>query len=168
MPKIVTPEAAQKVIDRFARWKAFPAGNSRDRTLAAGVVYCKQCNTRMIVISGHKDYVYYSCTTRNNVGSAPDGCASTVRSARLDAEIWDKVWGLFSDPAEFEQKVQTRIAELQAQASEAEIDAEKPRKQLDDLAMQRQWVITQARKRKITQADMDMQLAALTAHLPLK
>jgi len=162
LPAIVTSEAAQKVIDRFARWKAYPAGNLRDKVLAAGLVHCKTCGNRMIVISGHKHYIYYSCTTRNNICRAPTGCASTVRAARLDGEIFEKVWKLFSDAVEFEQTVQARIAELQARAAATAVDCSKLESDLNDLALQRQWVITQTRLKKITQADMDTQLATLT------
>ncbi len=48
-----------------------------------------------------------------------------------------------------------------SRAQESEINIEELTKQLDELTLERQWVITQARKGKLTDEDMDYQLTNL-------
>jgi len=54
-----------------------------------------------------------------------------------------------------------KIAGFEKAESEIEAERQAMQKQLDDVVMERQWVITAARKGQITAEDMEMQLAAL-------
>jgi chromosome segregation ATPase len=82
---------------------------------------------------------------------------------KCDAELWRKVNLALSDDSDFEDRVQTRVAELQKEEADAEGSIERIKRELGLLAEERQWVITQARKKSITEADMDKQLAGLDA-----
>jgi hypothetical protein len=110
---------------------------------------------------GH-EYHYYACTSRNHFGIVPENCASYVRMEKIDNEVWDKVWITISEPGKFEEALQARVAELQAEEINAEGKIEQLTAALDDLNMERQRVITWARKKKITEDDLDTQLLTLT------
>ncbi len=90
MPPIIDAFVAQKVQDRFARYKRYPSGNLKAKTLAAGLIYCKACKARMRVKS-NKDSVYYQCACIDRFGERLEGCASTRSIRILDAELWDKL-----------------------------------------------------------------------------
>jgi len=68
-----------------------------------------------------------------------------------------------SDESDFEDRVQTRVEELRRDETDAEGSIERIKRELGRIAEERQWVITQARKRSITDADMGKQLAGLDA-----
>lgn len=88
-------------------------------------------------------------------------CARYVRLSKIDDEVWRKTWELISTPGELARRIGERVAELQAEHAYAAGDVDRLTKELDDLFAQRQWVITPARTGKITQEDMETQLAAL-------
>ncbi len=54
------------------------------------------------------------------------------------------------------------VAELQNNAGALGIEQDRIQEALDALFMERQWIITQARKGAITEIDMDYQLGAIT------
>jgi hypothetical protein len=54
------------------------------------------------------------------------------------------------------------VAELQDNAKTLDDDQDRIQKELDSITLERQWIITQARKGGITESDMDYQLGALT------
>jgi DNA invertase Pin-like site-specific DNA recombinase len=165
MPIIVDAETAQRVKDRLARFKSYPAGNLKANALAAGLVYCEHCDNVMQVIQSkqrHKDYLYYRCPSKQLVGSYPQACARQADIHKIDADIWSKAWAFVSNRDEFLAEVDKRIAVLQQQQLEATGEIERLTRQGDSLIMERQWVITQARKNTISEEDMTMQLTALT------
>jgi len=59
--------------------------------------------------------------------------------------------------------VQTRIEELRRDESDAQARIDRIQNELGRLGDERQWGITQARKKTITDEDMEQQLATLTA-----
>jgi hypothetical protein len=54
------------------------------------------------------------------------------------------------------------VAELQDNAKTLNEDQDRIQKELDSITLERQWIITQARKGGITESDMDYQLSPLT------
>jgi hypothetical protein len=167
IPPIIDAETAARVKQRRAGFKKYPAGNLRSQVLAAGLVYCEACGIKMMV-SPHSQrkngkeyrYVYYACPYKSR-GTHQPGCAGWVRYERIDAELWDRVWALISDPDRFEAALQERIAFLQAQDIDAEAECSRLQEALDNLMMERQRVITWARKKLITEDDMELQLGGL-------
>jgi chromosome segregation ATPase len=90
----------------------------------------------------------------------PD-CPGTIGSKKLDDEVWRFVVTICENPAIVQQAIDDKIAELEAERGDIEAEAERLQHELDNVAEERQWVITQARKGGITEEDMGMQLAAL-------
>ncbi len=165
IPSIVDGETALCVRQRFARYRPYPAGNIREHALAAGLAYCKTCNVKMMVISRKKrgrTYAYYKCFTQSTVGERSCGCAGSAKMGRIDAELWKRVWALIAEPGEFERRLEARIAALQAEEVDAEAACERLERRLDDLAMNRQQVITWALQKTISEADLELRLAGMT------
>jgi hypothetical protein len=143
IPQIVDAGTWQMVAKRKQDYKNYPAGNLKaqiDReAMAAGKVYCKACNVRMGVTTQtgrHAKYRYYKCYNYSRKQECPD-CARYVRVPRLDAEIWGKVWELLTSD-KFERALEARIAELQAQESDAEAEGEKLKVRLNELGLEEQ------------------------------
>ncbi len=165
VPVIVDAATAQAVQERLARWKRNPAGNLKARALAAGLVYCENCGRKMQVVSqrrGGHQYFFYKCTVSIDVGTRPDGCAGCIKMASVDDETWGKLWKLFGDPAEFEHKLQVRLAQIQSEEVDATAEVEQIEARLEVLPLERQWVITERRQGRITEDDYRMQLSTLT------
>ncbi len=170
-PTIVDAKTAERVHERLSRYHAYPAGNLKIEALVSGLIYCAACNVRMR--SARKKtfrpkngrvywYNYYLCHNTFTRCAKP-GCARTVRTDRIDAEVWEKVWNLISKPERFKQAIDARVAQLKAQEIDAESECKKLAKRLEELSIQRQMVITWARERRITEADLDTQLKVIDA-----
>jgi len=67
-----------------------------------------------------------------------------------------------SNPEVLLLEAQKHVDDLQQQAATVQAELEGLQDELDALLMERQWVITQARKGTITSEDMEYQLGALT------
>ena len=164
LPVLIDPDTAAQVTARRENYKRYPAGNQKALALAAGKVYCHSCGVRMAVVSVKsrgKEYYYYRCRD-NAAGMHAPECAGNLAMRALDEQIWAKVWQAMSDRGEFEQALAARIEALQAQEIDAEAECARLECKLDDLKMERQRVITQWRKGKMTDDDYDLQLGALT------
>jgi hypothetical protein len=90
----------------------------------------------------------------------PD-CPGTIGSKKLDAFVWNFITTLCENPDLIQRAIDQKIIALQADRKSIESDVEGTRRELNRLAEERQWVITSARKRIITEEDMQKQLAAL-------
>ncbi|MFZ2096389.1 MAG: recombinase family protein [Anaerolineales bacterium] len=164
IPQIIDIEKAEAIKEICKKYKAYPCGNMRAKALAPGLVYCAQCNRSMSVLtlhnSGH-DYYYYACNMRGNIHEAPPGCAKHNKMGRVDAIIWEKVERFLSEPARMDEAILNRIKYLQAQEIDAKAEVERLLIELDNLTMERQKVISWARREIITEDDLEFQLAAL-------
>ncbi len=170
-PIIISSELAQQVQERKALYKYYPAGNTRNNYLAAGLVYCAACDVRANIVSANngvkkngepKKYTFYQCSNRANLDLVTGNHFSRGSAKLIDARIWAKVWALISEPGRFEQALQERIEELQAQEIDAQAECDKLERQLDDLLMERQKVIGWARKGTINENDLETQLITLS------
>lgn len=156
------------VTKRLANHKSYPASNMKAQALIAGLCYCKACNARMSAGSklakranGEKvRRPRYECPMPHQ-RAAFDGCAKSVAIPKIDGEVWQRLWELFADPVEFERRLEARIAALREQEANAGETCEKLNNRLAEIGLQRQWVITMARKGIITEDDMGTQLGAL-------
>jgi site-specific DNA recombinase len=175
IPTIVDAETARRVQEQHKKYKAYPAGNLKVVALVAGLIYCKACNVRMGASNsaskkaGYKHwYSYYVCNNRH-YGLCQPQCPHSVRTNRIDAEVWEKVWNLISQPDRFKRAIDERIAQLQARQMDAEAEGAKLQRQLEDVLAKRQSVINWALEGKITEADMELQLKILdTQHEELE
>ncbi len=109
---VILPEAIYRSVkNRFAVWKAYPAGNYINHTLTGGLVRCAACDVMMRTthtVAKNKLYKYWRCTNYMQ-GIYVPGCPRIIPIERLDNEVWERVWELISKPGVFEQKLQARI-----------------------------------------------------------
>jgi len=166
---IINGDLAVKVQERKAKYKYYPAGNTRESYLSAGLVLCSVCDVRCNIVSSHngkrkdgspKKYTFYQCSNVPNIDHINHFTRGSAR--KIDDQVWAKTWKVISDPDIFELELQKKIDELRAQEINAQETCEKLEQRLDDLAMERQKVITWARKGMINEDDMETQLLALS------
>ena len=163
VPMIIDQATYQAAKDRLARYKGYPAGNSKQYALAAGKVYCEACGERMgtVRVQGRKSdiyYYYYRCGSDRH-GTTKSGCAGHRNVFKTDDEIWRKVWEAISDPEKLEAKINARIVELQADRADAQGDCDQIQAKLDELTMKRQQTIAWALNKVISEDDLRIQLA---------
>ena len=91
----------------------------------------------------------------------PD-CPKTIGHLKLDDHVWAKVEENLRKPQALMDATQVFINTLRQKAETTLDERDSIQKDLDAVAMERQWVITQARKGKISEDDMDLQLGALS------
>ena len=166
IPTIIDNATYQGVKKRLARWKQYPAGNYGNYALAAGSIYCSTCGVRMRAVHTKnqtgKKYLYYRCDNYGN-GKALHGCVGYVQLEQTDAELWRKIWNLLSEPGRFESALQERITQLHSEEMDAGAEIEKLEQQIMNIDLERQKVITWARKDFITEDDLQVQLQALSS-----
>jgi site-specific DNA recombinase len=167
IPILIDAATYQAVQERHSRWKAYPAGNLKERALVAGKIYCGACGTLMGVSSRTsswapgKKYIYYWCNSAAR-RTPSSGCSGSIRQEVADATVWERVWALISEPTHFEHALHERIRQLEAEEKDTEIDVGKLESQLDDVLLERQRVIGFARKGLITEDDLETQLLTLS------
>jgi hypothetical protein len=83
----------------------------------------------------------------------------------LDDFVWGEVSRLLANPGLVRVALEAEIEELQAREAELKRDLERIGRELDRLATERQWVIAQARKGNISEADMVAQLQEVDLQL---
>lgn len=103
----------------------------------------------------------YFCPQRHLEQRGPD-CPKTVSSRRADVQAWEKICDIISKPEYLLAQAQALVEQLHAKADNLEEDETRIKRELDALATERQWIITQARKGNITSTDMEYQLSAMT------
>lgn len=169
MPVLIDRKTAELVTKRQARFKDYPAGHLKDHTLAAGRVYCKVCGVRLTpsydygpkrVDGTRRKFIRYACNN-HKAGVKIEGCIHKALAHAIDDRVWTKVWAAISVPGKLDAMIQAEIERLQSQQSDADADVEKYTRQLDDLLIERQKIITWGRKGIISEADMATQLTGL-------
>ncbi|MCC6188047.1 MAG: recombinase family protein [Anaerolineales bacterium] len=160
---IVDAGTARRVAERRARHKVYPVGNLKYDYLALGLVYCGVCGWRMHTIARQRHLSpegEYRCP-KAFFGYPEPGCVRTVGWHKLDRLLWEKVSDFLADDERFEREVNATIESLRSQEVSAEAEVYRLREQLDTLTVERQKVIMLWRKGKISEEDMDLQMAAL-------
>lgn len=170
-PVLISSELARRAAERKQQNKSYPARHIRLDYLGGGLVHCAACGVRMAARTindnqtrNGKTYQYmrgqYRCNHYMYKYEGPN-CARVVYSAKVDSELWAKVWGVIADDDRFNQIVAAKIEALRTQEFDAGIEVERLTRQLDELALERQRVITLARKKLITEADLELQLGGM-------
>ena len=106
------------------------------------------------------EYGRYYCRQEHEEHISPD-CPRTISSIKADIEVWAKVCEAINKPEILLAQARKMVAELQDNAETLDAEQDRIQKELDTLTMERQWIITQARKGAITENDMDYQLGAI-------
>lgn len=166
---IISEEAYRQFLIVRAANKKHPAHNVKHDYLIAGLMYCpcgrkwgsRPTSYRKKGVPRVKPLGVYYCGLRYDELRHPD-CSKTIGSKKADDFVWSKVLEVLGSPAILINGVRHYMAELQTRAQMAANQRDQLQKRIDELAMERQWVITQARKGKISPDDMDFQLGALS------
>lgn len=166
VPAIVDPETAEQVAARHKQWKKYPAGNQKAQALAGGLAHCAGCGRRLRLQhredKNGRTYDYYACSQPNYLGERVETCCPSLWVSRVDRAIWEKLWEVVSQPAALQAALQARIAALRAEDAERLADTNRLESQLDEIEIERQKVITWARKSLINESDMESQLLILS------
>lgn len=146
--------------------KKYRGRNVKEDYLCRGMIVCPcgwKWGARTCHSAGQRGKCgYYACQRR---GAQPEqvhpDCPGTIGSKKLDDYVWGFVVTICENPAIVQAAIDDRVAQLRAEQGDVEAEAEKLQRGLDHITEERQWVITQARRGRITEDDMDMQLTAL-------
>jgi len=104
--------------------------------------------------------VYY-CGQRHKELRSPE-CPRTINSKKADEIVWEKVCAAIEKPEYLLGQAKVYVAELRKNADNLQNDKARLEKELEALLVERQTIITLARKRAITATDLEYQLGALT------
>ncbi len=104
------------------------------------------------MIRGH-----YTCVCKHEELVSPD-CPRNVKNSEADRNVWQQVCNAINHPDLLLEQAGLLVEELRTDALIYGNDKELIEKELDTLIQSRQWVITQARKGVLSEADMDRQL----------
>jgi len=150
-----------------------PARHIKQNYLIGGLLYCT-CDRKwgartMPSMRLNKEgqwvkkaeYGRYYCRQEHEEYISPD-CPRTIASGKADSVVWGKVCEAINKPEILLAQARKMVVELQDNAEALDAEQDRIQKELDSLTMERQWIITQARKGAITESDMDYQLGALT------
>lgn len=165
---LITEEVYRRYVAVREANKSYPARNVKHDYLIGGLLYCscgrrwgsRMASYRAKGVKRATPTGAYFCPERHVERRCAD-CPKTIGSKKADAFVWGKVLEVLGDPEVLIQGARRYMIALQGRAREATAERERIARRLDDLASERQWVITQARKGMITTADMGMQLGAL-------
>jgi site-specific DNA recombinase len=178
VPPILDMETARKVKEMRQANKTHPGHNLKWDYLLGGMIYCPcghkwnaRTNSHRPMRKDRKGNLrpwpdraprgVYFCRQRHKELIHPE-CARTIGATKADKIVWDKVCAVIENPDLLLVEARRYIDELREQAESRLADRDRIQNQLETLATERQWVITQARKGTITEADMEYQLGMLT------
>lgn len=152
----------------------YPSRHTKQDYLIGGLLYCA-CNRKWgaRTMSGRRrdrngqwgdrkvQSGRYYCRQEHEEHISPD-CPRHIGSKKADNDVWQKVCKAINKPEILLAQARKMVDELRDNASVLNAEQDRIQKELDALTMERQWIITQARKGAITESDMDYQLGALT------
>lgn len=148
-----------------------PARHVKQNYLIGGLLYCA-CDRKwgartvpsMRLYEGEwvkkAEYGRYYCRQEHEEHISPD-CPRTIGSIKADNYVWEKVCEAINKPEILLAQARKMVVELQNNAETLDAEQDRILKELDTLIMERQWIITQARKGGITESDMDYQLGTI-------
>ncbi len=149
-----------------------PAHHIKQNYLIGGLLYCAckrkwgaRTNPSMRLDKEGQwvkkaEYGRYYCRQEHEEHISPD-CPRTVASGKADSIVWGKVCEAINKPEILLAQARKMVAELQDNAETLGAEQDRIQKELDTFTLERQWIITQARKGAITESDMDYQLGAI-------
>lgn len=165
----IVPMDVQTTIDRRrSAYKAAPVGRvNKGEHLFVGKVFCQNHNVKMMLhrnvktkqkTGWRKEYINYRCNS-SSVSLHTEGCAKSVQSAEVEERAWNIIWDYISTPGALENVIQARIDELTNTQEDMVATITHLEEKLRELDEERQTVYTWARKGKISEDNMDRQLA---------
>ena len=122
-----------------ARGSSYKKGKKR-RSQATGVYFCGQRHEEV----RHLD------------------CPKTIGSKKADDYVWSKVVEVLDQPDVLISQARKHVQEWHTRFEMNLDQRDKLQKELDQLLVERQWIITRARKGKITDEDMEYQIGTIS------
>jgi hypothetical protein len=145
------------------------ARNSKEDYLCTGLIYCVcgwKCHPRATKSNRNRGYDRvngnYICQRRTtDPESMPPDCVYSTGSQKVDDYVWKFVKLVCRESDLLQDSINKKLTQLETEQADLEAEAKHLQGQLEKLAIERQWTITQARKGSITEEDMNMQLGSL-------
>lgn len=164
-PPIISLDTWYKAVEVRHGNKRIPRHVKRDY-LCLGLVYCScgwKCQARTNKGNLYRGYQsvggVYTCQRRDNQPEfAPDSCVRATGSQKIDHYVWDIVKEVCVNQALVKTAVEVKLSQLQDERNDVEQQVAQLRGLIREIEQERQWVITQARKKRISERDMDAQL----------
>ena len=104
---------------------------------------------------------FYLCSCRHDELVSPE-CPNHVKSADADVEVWRQVCNAINNPDILVEQARLIVEELRQTALAYNTEKERIEKTLSNLIMDRQWVITQARKGITSEEEMESKLKQMS------
>jgi DNA invertase Pin-like site-specific DNA recombinase len=165
-PPIISMATWRKAQETREGNKLYRGRNVKEDYLCRGMITCP-CGWRWNARShfdrkrGYRWADYYCSRKGHQPELVHPDCPDTIGAKKLDDYVWQFVVTICENPAIVQQAIDARIAQLRAEQGDIEAEAHGLQRELDRITEERQWIITQARKGRITEEDMEMQLVAL-------
>ncbi|MCA1632018.1 MAG: recombinase zinc beta ribbon domain-containing protein, partial [Acidobacteria bacterium] len=160
VPAIVPPELWERCARlRRMNTKLAPR-NSRRFYLLRGLVRCGLCGRTYTGVSQQGRWFYYQCKSHYTVGR-PNCGNRRVRAAELERLVWAEIERFALEPG----KVLRKIQRARAPGAPPEASAHRLEQRLAAKQRERARVITWAREGRITEGELDAQLAQLRAEV---
>ena len=151
----------------------YPARHQKHEYLIGGLLYCacgrrwgarsespRRRNRKGEWVDRNQQPGRYFCRQIHEEHISRD-CPRQIGMVKADSEVWEKVRMAINNPDILLAQARTVVDEWRVNADAFTDDQERIQKELDTLILERQWVITQARRGSISESDMDYQLGAL-------
>ncbi len=166
LPPLISPLTWERTLQRREKNKSHPLHHVKYNYLISGLAYCQACGVKLSAKTRHTHgygYSFYFCSYYDLgvTGHAGSGCCRAISGRKLDQQVWEKAWRVLSDDAFFESRVREKIEALRKAEQSAEAEIARLERGLDDITMHRQKIINWALADKITEDDMQLQLAAI-------
>jgi len=163
----------QKFLEVRESNKKHPVHHLEHEYLCSGKIYCAcghkwgarvssytRKNRKGEKVERKTLYGTYYCPERIKEAIHCD-CPRTIGSNKADDIVWQKVSNAISNPEVLFAQAQRYVDNIRQQSGSTEAEIKSLQEDLDAIALERQWVITQARKGRITDEDMEYQLGSL-------
>lgn len=121
VPVIVDRETWKRAQEQRKYNRLMAMRNCKRNYLLRGMIRCGECNTAMTgrYVPNKTPVTYYDCGQHRILFSNENRCKSLmVRGDAIEADVWESIEGLFSDPARLAKKLKV--------AHQKEEDAQKP------------------------------------------
>jgi DNA invertase Pin-like site-specific DNA recombinase len=175
-PPLISETTYHRFCEVRDKNRTYPARHQKHPNLCGGLLYCT-CNRKWSVrvnsytrknrkgdkVNRRSLYPTYFCPETHEELISAD-CPRTLGGVSTDVFVWSQVCKAIQHPEILMAGARASIDEITEQASSTTIDAERLHTELNNVATERQWVITQARKGNISEDDMSQQIASLTMH----
>ncbi len=162
IPPIINRDTFELVQSRKQANKRFSARKTKAVYLLQHLLFCQECGMHFYALNrgdgrrgyacrGVREYPHlYHCRTPMHI-PAPE----------IDKIVWDKVSETLRSPAMLKLSVENRLQGLQADMGDREKHLKGAHNKLGNLNLEESKVIAWARKGKITEQQMDLQMSAI-------